>query len=279
MGQPLAALSSISEVFSSRRFRMTPLSVLEPIMIKFLELCVDLRKGRTAKDGLILYKNVAQNTSVQSVEVTIQKLLDLSRAKLDDALHKVNELEGAPTSGDVEDLEATETPESILLSAVSEEKTRDRTYRTLVTPWLRFLWESYRTALEILRNNARLEVLYQVRVSPLRSSFRVCRWTDPEYPPPPLLPRAHHRRSATRRSSSACSTSARPSSAACARRSARTSRRRKSTRTSRTRSTSTSPTRSSATSTRASSSSTRPSSSSCGRRRSAPPRTSTPSSA
>ncbi|TNY21348.1 hypothetical protein DMC30DRAFT_421558 [Rhodotorula diobovata] len=161
VGQPLAALSSISEVFSSRRFRMTPLSVLEPIMIKFLELCVDLRKGRTAKDGLILYKNVAQNTSVQSVEVTIQKLLDLSRAKLDDALHKVNELEGAPTSGDVEDLEATETPESILLSAVSEEKTRDRTYRTLVTPWLRFLWESYRTALEILRNNARLEVLYQ----------------------------------------------------------------------------------------------------------------------
>ncbi|GAA5897428.1 hypothetical protein JCM8208_003269 [Rhodotorula glutinis] len=161
VGQPLAALSSISEVFSSRRFRMTPLSVLEPIMLKFLELCVDLRKGRTAKDGLILYKNVAQNTSVQSVEVTIQKLLDLSRAKLQDALAKVNEIEGAPQDGDLDDLEATETPESLLLSAVSEEKTRDRTYRTLVTPWLRFLWESYRTALDILRNNARLEVLYQ----------------------------------------------------------------------------------------------------------------------
>ncbi|GAA5857385.1 hypothetical protein JCM9279_006488 [Rhodotorula babjevae] len=161
VGQPLAALSSISEVFSSRRFRMTPLSVLEPIMLKFLELCVDLRKGRTAKDGLILYKNVAQNTSVQSVEVTIQKLLDLSRAKLTDALAKVNEIEGAPVDGDLDDLEATETPESLLLSAVSEEKTRDRTYRTLVTPWLRFLWESYRTALDILRNNARLEVLYQ----------------------------------------------------------------------------------------------------------------------
>ncbi|GJN91751.1 hypothetical protein Rhopal_004774-T1 [Rhodotorula paludigena] len=159
--RPLAALSSISEVFSSKRFRSTPLSTLEPIMVRFLELCVDLRKGRTAKDGLILYKNVAQNTSVQSVEVTIQKLLELSRTKLDDALAKVNELEGAAPSGDVEDLEATETPESILLGAVSEEKSRDRTYRTLVTPWLRFLWESYRTALDILRNNARLEVLYQ----------------------------------------------------------------------------------------------------------------------
>ncbi|GAA5902113.1 hypothetical protein JCM6882_006704 [Rhodosporidiobolus microsporus] len=166
VGQPLAALSSISEVFSSKRFRSTPLSVLEPIMLKFLDLCVDLRKGRTAKDGLILYKNVAQNTSVASVETTIQKLLELSRAKLNDALAKVDELEGAAEKksvdgADVEDLEATETPESILLSAVSEEKSRDRTYRTLVTPWLRFLWESYRTALDILRNNARLEVLYQ----------------------------------------------------------------------------------------------------------------------
>jgi translation initiation factor 3 subunit A len=168
----MAALSSISEVFSSKRFRSTPLSVLEPIMVKFLELSVDLRKGRTAKDGLILYKNVAQNTSVASVEVTIQKLLELSRNKLTEALAKVDELEGAVekkesadgVAAEVEDLEATESPESILLAAVSEEKTRDRTYRSLVTPWLRFLWESYRTALDILRNNARLEVLYQVRL-------------------------------------------------------------------------------------------------------------------
>ncbi|GAA5871790.1 hypothetical protein JCM3774_000300 [Rhodotorula dairenensis] len=167
VGQPMAALSSISEVFSSKRFRSTPLSVLEPIMLRFLELCVDLRKGRTAKDGLILYKNVAQNTSVQSVEVTINKLLALSRQKLTDALAKVDQLEGeaapaaAAAGGDLDDLEATETPESILLGAVSDDKSRDRTHRALVTPWLRFLWESYRTALDILRNNARLETLYQ----------------------------------------------------------------------------------------------------------------------
>ncbi|KAK4704359.1 translation initiation factor 3 subunit A, partial [Phenoliferia sp. Uapishka_3] len=170
VNQPLAALSSMSEVFSSKRFRTTPLSTLEPILIKFLGLCVDLRKGRTAKEGLHMYKNVAQNTSVASVEVVVQKFLDQSRAKLTEALAKVDELEGPAekaaatvdgVAADVEDLEASETPESILLSTVSEEKSRDRTYRTLVTPWLRFLWESYRTALDILRNNARLEVLYQ----------------------------------------------------------------------------------------------------------------------
>ncbi|GAA5835908.1 hypothetical protein JCM3766R1_005094 [Sporobolomyces carnicolor] len=175
VNQPTAALSAISEVFSSKRFRSTPLSTLEPILVKFLELCVDLRKGRTAKDGLIQYKNVAQNTSVQSVETVLGKFLEQSRAKLNDAIAKVDELEGTADKkvedADVEDLEATETPESILLSAVSEEKSRDRTYRTLVTPWLRFLWEAYRTALDILRNNARLEVLYQT-VS--QDAFQFC---------------------------------------------------------------------------------------------------------
>lgn len=175
VNQPTAALSAISEVFSSKRFRSTPLSTLEPILVKFLELCVDLRKGRTAKDGLIQYKNVAQNTSVQSVETVLQKFLEQSRAKLNEAIAKVDALEGSvekkAEDADVEDLEATETPESILLSAVSEEKSRDRTYRTLVTPWLRFLWEAYRTALDILRNNARLEILYQT-VS--QDAFQFC---------------------------------------------------------------------------------------------------------
>lgn len=114
----------------------------------------------------------------------MRHFLEKSKAKLDEALAKVDEVAGPETAGstmttqmtnqdgsiqtvEVEDLEEAETPESILLSTVSDEKSRDRTYRTLVTPWLRFLWESYRTALDTLRNNTRLEVLYQVRQSVL----------------------------------------------------------------------------------------------------------------
>ena len=49
-----------------------------------------------------------------------------------------------------------------MLSYVSGEKGKDRSDRETVTPWFKFLWETYRTVLEILRNNSKLEALYAV---------------------------------------------------------------------------------------------------------------------
>ena len=104
------------------------------------------------------YKNIAQNTSVASIEVVINKFIQLADAKVQEAQEKADKA----VAVDVDDLEASETPESILLGAVSGDQNKDRTDRALVTPWLKFLWESYRTALETLKNNARLEGVYQV---------------------------------------------------------------------------------------------------------------------
>jgi translation initiation factor 3 subunit A len=158
VGQTHAALQSLTEMFSSKRFRSTPLASLEPIMHRFVELCVDMRKGRTAKEGLMQYKNIAQNTSVASIESVITRFVQLADAKVREAQEKA----AVKSAVDVDDLEASETPESILLGAVSGDQSKDRTDRALVTPWLKFLWESYRTSLETLKNNARLEVIYQV---------------------------------------------------------------------------------------------------------------------
>jgi len=38
-------------------------------MLRFVELCVNLRKGKLAKEGLYQFKNIAQNTNVSSIEV------------------------------------------------------------------------------------------------------------------------------------------------------------------------------------------------------------------
>jgi translation initiation factor 3 subunit A len=46
-------------------------------MLKYVELCVDLRKGKMVKEGLHQYKNIAQNTSVNTIEVIIARDLFL----------------------------------------------------------------------------------------------------------------------------------------------------------------------------------------------------------
>ncbi|TPR11745.1 ABC-2 type transporter family protein [Aspergillus niger] len=165
VGQAPAALNVLHEHVTSKRTRSSPIASLEPVMLLFVELCVDLRKGKAAKDGLYQYKNIAQNTNVGTIEVVLKKFIELAEKKVTEAQAKADEiqssLESAAPSSNVDDLEAIETPETILLATVSGEQSRDRTDRAVVTPWLKFLWETYRTVLEILKNNARLEVMYQ----------------------------------------------------------------------------------------------------------------------
>ncbi|KAJ7879492.1 hypothetical protein B0H14DRAFT_3434928 [Mycena olivaceomarginata] len=144
----------------SKRCRSTPLASLEPTMHRFVELCVDMRKGRTAKGELMQYKNIAQNNkgaSVQSIEAVITRFVQLAGQKVREAQEKA----AVRVAVDVDDLEASKTPESILPGAVSGDQSKDRTDRPRVTPWLKFLWESYRTSLKTLKNNAQLEVIYQ----------------------------------------------------------------------------------------------------------------------
>ena len=69
MGQSPAALNVLHEHVTSKRTRSSPIASLEPVMLLFVELCVDLRKGKAAKDGLYQYKNIAQNTNVGTIEV------------------------------------------------------------------------------------------------------------------------------------------------------------------------------------------------------------------
>lgn len=179
VGQQQAALSILHEHVTSKRTRNSPIAALEPVMLLFVELCVDLRKGKSAKDGLYNYKNTSQNTNVATIELVFRKFIELAELKVQEAQAKADEItaQGQTTESteaslaNVGDLEATETPESILLATVSGEQTKDRTDRAIVTPWLKFLWETYRTVLDIFKNNARLEVMYQTTA---HQAFQFC---------------------------------------------------------------------------------------------------------
>ncbi|KAL1633850.1 eukaryotic translation initiation factor 3 subunit A [Neofusicoccum ribis] len=164
VSQQQAALALLHEHVVSKRTRNSPIASLEPMMIQFVELAVDLRKGKTAKDGLYQYKNTAQNTNIGTIELVFKRFIELAEQKVTEAQAKADEVQTtleSATQQNVDDLEASETPESILLSTVSGEQSKDRTDRAIVTPWLKFLWETYRTVLDIFKNNARLEVMYQ----------------------------------------------------------------------------------------------------------------------
>ncbi|KAH8726863.1 eukaryotic translation initiation factor 3 110 kDa subunit [Phaeosphaeriaceae sp. PMI808] len=173
--QQQAALQLLHEHVTSKRTRNSPIASLEPVMILFVELCVDLRKGKLAKDGLYQYKNTAQNTNVGTIELVFKRFIELAEQKVTEAQAKADEvqstLDTSTQTQNIDDLEASETPESILLSTVSGEQSRDRTDRAIVTPWLKFLWETYRTVLDIFKNNARLELMYQTTA---HQAFQFC---------------------------------------------------------------------------------------------------------
>ncbi|KAI0526244.1 hypothetical protein F5B22DRAFT_584962 [Xylaria bambusicola] len=162
--QAPAALTLLHDHITSKRSRNVPIASLEPVMLLLVELSVEQKKGKLAKDALYSYKNIAQNTNIATIELVLKKFIELAAERVTAAQKKADEVQeslDATATTNVEDLEATETPESILLATVSGEQSRDRTERAVVTPWLKFLWEAYRTVLDILRNNARLELLYQ----------------------------------------------------------------------------------------------------------------------
>lgn len=97
-------------------------------------------------------------------------LLELAESRTNAARLKSDELT-LIAAARVADLDQEETPESIMLSSMTEEGTKERTDREMVVPWLRFLWEIYRANLELLYKIPKLEKVYH---DTCRKAFKFC---------------------------------------------------------------------------------------------------------
>eukprot|EP01031_Cornospumella_fuschlensis_P031056 gene31056-37534_t len=144
--------------------------IYEQLMKRHLELCVDLKDHATAKDGLHQYRNLCVATDPASLETVIVYLLDLADAKASTARQRANKISLA-TAARVKDMEQEESPESIMLASMTEEGSRERTDREMVSPWLKFLWEVYRAILDLLFRLPKLEKVYH---KTCEKAFKFC---------------------------------------------------------------------------------------------------------
>ena len=156
---------------ASRNKRQTQWNkVYESLMKRHLELCVELRDDRTAKDGLHQYRFMSQQMDPNSLENVIFYLIEMAEAKALTAREKADTVALA-AAAKVQDLDQEESPESIMLSSMTDEGSRGRTDIEVVVPWLKFLWEIYRAVLELLYKNSKLERVYH---SAATKAFKFC---------------------------------------------------------------------------------------------------------
>uniref|UniRef100_A0A183BYF1 Eukaryotic translation initiation factor 3 subunit A n=1 Tax=Globodera pallida TaxID=36090 RepID=A0A183BYF1_GLOPA len=164
VGKQKDALQALHDLIKDRRHKQWT-QTYEQIMLLYIELCVNLRNSALVKDGLYQYKIITQQVSVKSLESVLEKFLQLAEQKaLEAQKHSIEKID------EIDDLDVADAPENLLLS-VSGAVAQDRMDRTVLSPWLRFLWDAYRNCLDLLRNNVYVESLYHQIA---RQSFAFC---------------------------------------------------------------------------------------------------------
>lgn len=112
-------MDALYDVIKSKKHRTWQNKIHEPILFKYLELCVDLRRSHIAKEGLYQYKLICQQVNIVSLEDVIRYFLKLAEDRADAARQESRDQ--VPI---VDDLDQIQTPErysccsELLLSTV-----------------------------------------------------------------------------------------------------------------------------------------------------------------
>ncbi|ORM39699.1 Eukaryotic translation initiation factor 3 subunit A [Babesia sp. Xinjiang] len=165
IGQSEEALQILHSAIGHRSFRIQGWDMVqEQIMMEYVALCIAQDKLRMARDGLHQYRLVAQHANATSLGKVVVELLDHAeerlrkiKAEVEADATKAEELERARIAGGF-DNEYGEAPEEIMAFTLQLE-VRDATARSLQNVF-RFLWETYKMILDIMRATPKLEKVY-----------------------------------------------------------------------------------------------------------------------
>jgi translation initiation factor 3 subunit A len=130
--------------------------------------CVRTNHAREAKDGLHQYRNLSQSQAPGSLEKVIRYLMEQAELKCAkaqasadaEAVLASNSNQNEDTNEEEDDGVGGMSPQAILLSSMSTDPAKNQRDSTLLLPSLKFLWETYRAVLDILRSNSKLEHVY-----------------------------------------------------------------------------------------------------------------------
>ena len=149
------AIETLYDIIKSRRHK-TWTATHEEIMKLFILIAVDMRKNTFAKDGLHQYRSICQHSNTpNSLEEIVKYFLDLAEKKCEKAASQTTfKLEST------QDLDEAYSAETIMMTSVTVAGDKERVERETLVPWLRFLHEAYRTTLNIISNNNKLERIY-----------------------------------------------------------------------------------------------------------------------
>mmetsp|Transcript_23469 Transcript_23469/g.52737 ORF Transcript_23469/g.52737 Transcript_23469/m.52737 type:complete len:1166 (+) Transcript_23469:139-3636(+) len=166
VGKKQDALDTLHAAMQNRKFRNLWTTTIERIMVRHLELCVELKKMRTAREGLYQYRTMCQAANIGSLELVVQRFRKAAEEKVSEA-KKLKD-----SQADLADLDEMEAPQTILLRAIQAQDTRQQSQDRDTHAHFRFLWDTYKVVLDVLKSNVRLEEVYHETA---RHAFDFCR--------------------------------------------------------------------------------------------------------
>lgn len=145
------AIQVLNECLSGKKNKNQWQPILEEVIVLLLETCIKSQNHKAVKDGLHQYRTICFPSNSNSLEKVIYTFLQNADKLVKDAKE----------TGSSSTLTGTdESTESKILRSISGDNFEDRNERNHLQPYIKFLWESFRAILDLVRNKPKLELTY-----------------------------------------------------------------------------------------------------------------------